>query len=93
MLGSNGNINLTGARIGNDIGLTGVYVGEDLRLQNTSIGGDVYLNTSVGRDVDLGAKLGKSVRCEIAKKAWLLGATVAGNLYIGGARIGEGLIM
>jgi hypothetical protein len=80
-----GDVFLSGANIGTNVSFEGAYLGGNLFLQNTSIGNTLFLRAI--------SDLEKNIRCEIIQKAWMLGVTVAGDVDISGARIGDDLIM
>jgi len=78
-------VNLIGANIQNDVSFTGTHLKGNLFLQNASIGGALFLNATTD--------LKQNAHCIIAKKAWLLGVSVAADIDISGVRIGDDLVL
>jgi hypothetical protein len=83
-----GNLILDGAKIGNNLSLDGALVEGNLQLQNASIGNSLFIRTT-----RLQPNPEEILRCQITKTAWLLGATIVGDVDISGVRIGKGLVM
>ena len=74
------------ALIGGNLYFLGARI-ESLELQNASIGGTLFLQAT------LREKSKERIRCEIGRRAWLLGVNVAGNIDLSGSRIGDVLVL
>ncbi len=76
-----GTLDLTSASITGDVRLVGIVIGGELLGQAAKIDGNLL------------CRVKKNTRCEVTKRAWMLGITVIGNVDISGAHIGGDLIM